>query len=236
MTGSPEDDFRRLNAAATGNLAAAAQRSGVRRFVYLSSLRAQADASSRDILTEDQQPNPTDAYGRSKFAAEQELSKVDLDWVALRLALVFGPGVKGNMGRLIELARSPYPIPFGALRARRSLLSLENLTAAVETVMISPQTLRRPLLVADPDALTIPQMITAIRAGLGRRPALLRVPAPVLQAAFRLAGQAELYRRLAEPLIGSPSRLLELGWVPRIATSDGLAEITRFQTRRNSNH
>src|SRR4051812_35850484 len=119
MTGSPGDDFRQLNTAATGNLAAAAQRAGVRRFIYLSSLRAQADVSSRDVQTEDQHPAPTDEYGRSKFAAEQELSKLDLDWVALRLALVFGPGVKGNMGRLIGLARSSYPLPFGALRARR---------------------------------------------------------------------------------------------------------------------
>ena len=190
MTGSPDDDFRRMNTAATSNLAAAAQRAGVRRFVYLSSLRAQADVSSRDVLTEDLRPTPTDAYGESKLAAEQELSKLDLDWVALRLALVFGPGVKGNMERLIGLARSSCPIPFGALGARRSLLSLENLVTAVETAITVPQMLRCPLIVADPDALSIPQMITAMRAGLGRPPGLVYVPAPVLEAGFRLAGRS----------------------------------------------
>jgi UDP-glucose 4-epimerase len=231
MTGSPNDDFRQLNTAATGNLAAAAQRAGVRRFVYLSSLRAQADASSPDVLTEDQHPAPTDAYGQSKLAAEQELSRLDLDWVALRLALVFGPGAKGNMGRLIGLARSSYPLPFGALRARRSLLSLENLATAVETVVDLPQSLRCPLIVADPDAMNVPQMITAIREGLGRRPGLVYVPAPVLETAFRLAGRPELYRRLAEPLVGDPTRLLGLGWVPSVPTSVGLAKVARYEER-----
>ena len=147
MTGSPDEDFRRLNTAATGNLAQAAQHAGVRRFIYLSSLRAQADVSARDVLTEDLPPHPTDAYGRSKLAAEQELARRDLDWVALRLALVFGPGVRGNMANLIGLARSPYPLPFGALRAQRSLLSLDNLVSAVEAVIATAQPLRRPIIV-----------------------------------------------------------------------------------------
>jgi len=231
MTGSPDEDFRRLNTAATGNLAQAAQHAGVRRFIYLSSLRAQADVSARDVLTEDLPPVPTDAYGRSKLEAEQELSRHDLDWVALRLALVFGPGVKGNVARLVEVARSPYWLPFGALRAKRSLLALDNLVTAVETVMAAPQVLRRPLIVADPEPLSIAQMITAMRAGLGRRRGLVPVPSTILHAGFRLVGRGELYRRLAEPLVGDPARLRELGWVPRVTTSDALAVLAR-----NPNH
>ena len=227
MTGSPDEDFRRLNAAATGNLAQAAQHAGVRRFIYLSSLRAQADVSARDVLTEDLPPNPTDAYGRSKLAAEQELSRHDLDWVALRLALVVGPGVKGNVARLVDLARSPWPLPFGALRAKRSLLALDNLVAAVETVIAAPQPLRRALIVADPDPLSLAQMIRAMRAGIGRKPGLVPVPAALLHAALRLAGRGELYRRLAEPLIGNPARLMQLGWVPCVATSDALVVLAR---------
>jgi UDP-glucose 4-epimerase len=231
MTGSPDDDFRRLNVAATANLASAAQRAGVRRFMYLSSLRAQSDVSSSDVLTEDHHPAPTDAYGQSKLAAEQELSKLDLDWVALRLALVIGPGARGNIGRLIGLARSSYPLPLGALRARRSLLSLENLVAAVETVIATPQSLRGPLIVADPDPLNVPEMITAMRAGLGRPPGLLYVPVPLLRAGFQLAGWSELFRRLAEPLVGDPARLLKLGWVPAIPTSLALANVAQERAR-----
>lgn len=234
MTGSPDEDFRRLNTAATGNLAQAAQRAGVRRFIFLSSLRAQADVSARDVLTEDLPPVPTDAYGRSKLAAEQELSRHDLDWVALRLALVFGPGVKGNVARLVDVARSPYWLPFGALRAKRSLLSLDNLVTAVETVMATPQLLRRPLIVADPEPLSIAQMITAMRAGLGRRRGLIPVPSTILHAGFRLMGRGELYRRLAEPLVGDAARLRALGWVPRVTTSDALAVLARSPNHQSA--
>ena len=236
MTGAPDEDFRRLNTSATGSLAQAAQRAGVRRFVFMSSLRAQADVSTDHILTEDLVPQPTDAYGRSKLAAELEVSRLDLDWVALRLALVFGPGVRGNMASLIRLAQSPFPLPFGALRARRSLLSLDNLVAAVEAVAASAQPLRRPLIVADPDPLDIPGMITAMRAGLGRRPGLIPVPSPILEQGFRLAGRSELYRRLARPLAANPARLLQLGWVPRVATFDALGAVARSQERSGPNH
>src|SRR6202030_1236104 len=130
-SGRPEGDYRALNVEATIGLARAAQRAGVRRFVFLSTIRAQAGASDPRVLTEDLEPQPTDAFGRSKLAAEQGLADVGLDWVALRLALAYGPGVTGNMARLIGLARSRLPLPLGALTARRSLLSLDNLAAAV---------------------------------------------------------------------------------------------------------
>ena len=159
------------------------------------------------------------------------MARRDLDWVALRLALVFGPGVRGNMANLIDLARSPYPLPFGLLRAQRSLLALDNLVKALEAVIATAQPLRRPLIVADPDPLSIAQMITAMRAGLGRRPGLVAVPVAILQAGLRVAGRGELGRRLTEPLVGDPARLLQLGWVPRVATSDALSALAR-----DSNH
>ena len=99
-------------------MARAAQRAGVRRFVFLSSIRAQSGPSAQDVLTEALEPRPTDAYGRSKLAAEQELAQLELDWAALRLTLVYGPGVKGNMAELVRFACSPYPLPLAALRAR----------------------------------------------------------------------------------------------------------------------
>ena len=227
MTGAPDEDFRKLDAKATAALALAAQRAGVRRFVFMSSLRAEADVSAAETLNENSEPKPTDAYGQSKLAAERELAKLDLDWVALRLALVVGPGVKGNMARLIRLARSPYPLPFGALRAKRSLLSIANLSAAVECVMTTRDPLRRPLIVADPDSLTVPEMVAAMRAGLGRAPGLIFVPESVLRFGFWLSGHTELYRRLAEPLVGDPTELLRIGWVPRLAISTALADTAK---------
>ena len=122
MSGVPEDDYRLLNTEATIRLAQAAQRAGARRFVFLSSIRAQCGPVADEVQTEAMEPQPVDAYGRSKLAAEQGLASLDLDWVALRPVLVYGPGVKGNMAELMRLARSRLPLPFGGLTARRSLL------------------------------------------------------------------------------------------------------------------
>ena len=227
MSGLPEDDYRMLNTQATIGLARAAQRAGAKRFVFLSSIRAQSGPTAEHVLTEDLAPNPTDAYGRSKLAAEQGLADLDLDWVALRLVLVYGAGVKGNMAQLLRLARSPYPLPLGGLSAQRSLLAIDNLVAAVDAVLAAPQPLRRPLIVADPAALTIPEMITAMRRGLGRRPGLIPVPPRLLETAARMAGRAEIYQRLAGSLVVEPSALVRLGWTPTIATPDGLSALAR---------
>ena len=227
MSGLPEDDYRLLNTQATIALARAAQRAGAKRFVFLSSIRAQSGPAAEGILTEDLAPRPTDAYGRSKLAAEQGLSELDLDWVALRLVLVYGAGVKGNMAELVRFARARYPLPLRLLTARRSLLALDNRVTAVDAALAAPQPLRRPLIVADPQALTIPEMIAAMRAGLGRRPGLIPLPPSLLEAALRAAGRAEIYERLAGSLVADPSALRRLGWSPTVATPDGLAALAR---------
>jgi UDP-glucose 4-epimerase len=227
MSGLPEDDYRLLNTEATIALARAAQRAGAKRFVFLSSIRAQSGATAPGVLTEELAPQPTDAYGRSKLAAEQGLAELGLDWVALRLVLVHGPGVKGNMAELLRFARSPYPLPLGALKGRRSLVSLDSLAAAVDTALAAPGELRRPLIVADPEALTIPEMIAAVRRGLGRRPGLIPVPAALLETALRAMGRMEIYQRLAGSLVADPSALRRLGWTPPVATADALAALAR---------
>jgi UDP-glucose 4-epimerase len=227
MSGLPEDDYRVLNTEATIALARAAQRAGVKRFIFLSSIRAQSGPSAEHVLTEDLAPQPTEAYGRSKLAAEQGLAELDLDWVALRLVLVYGAGVKGNMAELVRFARAPYPLPLGGLRGRRSLLALDNLVAAIDTVLAAPGRLRRPFLVADPAALTIPEMITALRRGLNRSPGLIPVPPSLLEMALRAAGRTEIYQRLAGSLVADPAALLRLGWTPPVTTAEALAALAR---------
>jgi len=227
MSGLPEDDYRVLNTEATIALARAAQRAGVKRFIFLSSIRAQSGPTAEHVLTEDLAPQPTEAYGRSKLAAEQGLTELDLDWVALRLVLVYGAGVKGNMAELVRFARAPYPLPLGALRGRRSLLALDNLVAAIDTVLAAPGRLRRPFLVADPAALTIPEMITALRRGLNRSPGLIPVPPSLLEMGLRAAGRTEIYDRLAGSLVADPAALLRLGWTPPVTTAEALAALAR---------
>ena len=227
MSGIPEDDYRVVNTEATIGLARAARRAGAKRFIFLSTIRAQCGPATDTVMTEAVEPAPTDAYGKSKLAAERGLAEVDIDWVALRATLVYGPGVKGNMAQLMRLARSPVPLPLGNLRARRSLLAVENLTAAIETVLATPQTLRRAFVAADPQALTVAEMIAAMRRGLGRRPNVFPLPATLFDLMARAVGREEIYRRLSGSLVADPAALIRLGWVPPLATPDGLARLVR---------
>jgi UDP-glucose 4-epimerase len=225
MSGVPEDDYRVLNTEATIGLARAARRAGAKRFVFPSSIRAQCGPTADTVLTEAVEPGPTDAYGRSKLAAERGLAELDLDWVSLRAVLVYGLGVKGNMAQLMRLARSPFPLPLASLRARHSLLALENLSAAIEAVLAAPGTLRRVVIAADPQALTVAEMIAAMRSGLGRQPNVFPLPTALIGLLLRAAGREEIYQRLSGSLVADPSALISLGWAPPLATPVGLAKL-----------
>lgn len=227
MSGAPGDDYRVLNTEATINLARSAHRAGVRRFVFLSSIRAQTGPAAGGVLTEADAAKPTNAYGASKLAAEEGLAQLDVDWVALRPVLVYGPGMKGNMAEMLRLALSPYPLPLGGLRAKRSLLSLDNLVAAVDAVLAASEPLRRPFVLADREALTVGEMVTAMRRGLGRGPGIFPVPTAVLRAFCQATGRMAIFTRLASPLVVDPAALVRLGWSPTVATPEGLERLAR---------
>jgi UDP-glucose 4-epimerase len=135
--------------------------------------------------------------------------------------------VQGNVAKLIKLARSPYPLPLAGLDAKHSLLGLDNLVEAVDKVLAAPISLKRPLIVADPEPLTIGAIVAALRQGLGRRARLFYVPKPMLAAALRAAGQTESYKPLFGSLVADPSALARLHWTPRVATQHGLASLVR---------
>ena len=225
MSGVPEDDYRIVNTEATIGLARSALRAGAKRFVFLSSIRAQCGPTANSALTEAAEPMPTDAYGKSKLAAERGLADLDLDWVSLRATLVYGFGVKGNMAQLMRLARSPFPLPFGSLHARRSLLAVENLLAAIEALLAAPGTLRRPFIAADPQALTVAEMIAAMRQGLGRRPNVIPLPVTLLEFLLRTAHREDIYERLSRSLVADPSALMSTGWAPPLSTATGIARL-----------
>jgi UDP-glucose 4-epimerase len=234
MSGIPEDDYRVLNTEATIGLARAARRAGAKRFVFLSSIRAQCGPTAEMVLTEAVEPRPTDAYGMSKLSAERGLADLDLDWVALRAVLVYGRGVKGNMAQLMRLARSPIPLPVASLKARRSLLALENLSTAIEAVLAVPGPLRRVLIVADPQPLTVAEMIAAMRGGLGRRANVFPLPPRLLEILLRAAGQGEIYCRISDSLVADPSVLIGLGWAPPVTTPVGLSKLMQLDAGRNN--
>ncbi|WP_128294093.1 NAD-dependent epimerase/dehydratase family protein [Afifella aestuarii] len=236
-SGLPEVDYRTINTDATLRLAEAGARAGAKRFVFLSSVRAQSGPSAEGVLDESRPPEPTDAYGRSKLAAEEGLAGLGIDCVSLRPVLVYGPGVKGNMAALLRLASSPYPLPFAGLKARRSLLAVENLAEAVRWSLSHPMRLSGAYLVADDTPLTLPEMLRAMRFGLGRPPRLWRVPEFLFGAGARLAGRTEILERLAGNLVVDCRALKRLGWRPRVASVEGLASLARSsgETDRTDN-
>jgi UDP-glucose 4-epimerase len=129
------------------------------------------------------------------------------------------------MAALIKLAQLRLPLPLGGLGGRRSLLSVDNLVEAIDVVLRAPAPLKRPLIVADPEPLTLPEMIAALRTGLGRKPGLVPVPGWLLGQAFRLLGRGEMYDRLAGSLVADAASLEALGWRPPVPTVAGLAAL-----------
>ena len=222
-----EATYMQVNGYAVEALARAAHHAGVRRVILMSSVRAQSGPNAAEVLTEDRPAMPTDAYGRSKLRGEigigGALGAGATDYVILRPVLVYGPGVGGNMGALARLARTPLPLPLGALTGQRSLLSIDTLCDICRHVIDAPLASRATLLVADPGpALTVRQMMLALRAGLGRGPGMVPVPARVLRIPARLAGKLEAIDRLAGPLMVDTGRLLATGWTPAAGSTTQL--------------
>jgi nucleoside-diphosphate-sugar epimerase len=222
-SGIAEDLYDRVNRAATAALATAAARDRIERLIFVSSIRAQSGPACDHPLTEADAPHPVDAYGRSKLAAENAIRAAQLPFTILRPALIYGPGVKGNLADLIRIARSPWPLPLGALRNRRSLLARGNLVAAIHLALVAPAMVNETYVVADPEPLTVAEIVAALRAGLGRGPRLVPMPPSLLALALRATGRAQLWDRIGGDCIIDPTKLLTAGWRPTTDTRAGLA-------------
>jgi UDP-glucose 4-epimerase len=219
--------YDRVNHAATAELAAACATSGVRRLVFLSSVRAQSGPAAAHVLKETDPPRPSEAYGRSKLEAERAVRAAAVPSTILRPALVYGPGVKGNLALLKRIAASPWPLPFARFDSRRSLLGLDNLVAAILHVLAAEATSGETYLVADPGAVTLAEILSALRQGAGRPPRLFPLPPSVFEAPLKLAGRADVWERLGGALIVDPGKLIAAGWRPDPDTLGGLERLAR---------
>jgi UDP-glucose 4-epimerase len=141
--------------------------------------------------------------------------------------LIYGPGVKGNFARLMELARKPWPLPLGLCRNRRSLLARRNLIDAVHFAVVSPAAKGETYVVAEPAPLTLAEIVAALRAGEGRRPGLLPVPPGLMALAAGALGRAEEWQRLGGTQIADPAKLIKAGWKPALDTRASLAALVR---------
>lgn len=177
-----EETCRREIVEATEALAKQAEAAGVRRFVFLSSVKAAADRSGP--FRETDAPQPETDYGRAKLEAERRLAaRAKLAPVSLRPPLVFAPNAKANFARLLRLAASPLPLPLGGIDNRRSLISLTSLIDAIRAVLRAEEG-AGAYFVADTPAISTPALVTELRAGMGKRTNFFPAPTPLLPRAL----------------------------------------------------
>jgi UDP-glucose 4-epimerase len=226
VEGAAAARYDHVNHLATVALARAALTAGVGRFVFMSSIRAQTGPASELVLTEVIEPRPTDAYGRSKLAAETALLRSGLPVIILRPVPVYGPGMKGNLRALMRLAALPIPLPFGAFVNRRSLLSLHNLAAAIAHGLRESGG-SETYMVADPHPVTLADIVTAMRRGMSRGPGLIAMPPGLIRLGLMALGRLQDWERLNATLIADPSKLIAAGWRPEADTMGALAATAR---------
>jgi nucleoside-diphosphate-sugar epimerase len=231
----PLAEYRRVNVEVTRNLAQAAIDCGVRRMVFLSSIKVNGEATAGAAYSEQDAPQPQDAYGRSKWEAEQALAGIaaasKLETVILRPPLVYGPGVKGNFLRLMRTIARGLPLPLGAIDNKRSLIYLGNLVDAIVLGVSHPAAAGNTYLLAD-DAVSTPELVRRMAAALGKPARLVTIPRGLLKLAGAVAGKTDAVARLTGSLeINSSKIRRELGWQPRCAMPQGLRETAEWYYR-----
>lgn len=209
-----DDLYHQVNCVLTQKLAAAADRMITGKFIFMSSIRAQCGPVHDSVARETDEPRPTDAYGRSKLDAERAIASVmkNTPYTILRPVVVYGDAVKGNWKTLIKVARLPVPLPLRSLSGRRSLLYLDALCRAVHHCLTEASTDNQTFIVADKAPLTIGDIVTAVRQGLGRTPALFSVPERMVQHVMGVAGQSSRWATLTGAMVASSQALQETGW------------------------
>ena len=231
--------YLRVNAAGTERLARSAAAHGVRRLVFLSSVKVNGERTGDRPFSEDDPPRPEDAYGVSKREAEQALARVasetGLETVVLRPPLVYGPGVKANFLRLMRLVARGVPLPLGAVVNRRSLIYAGNLVHAIVTALNAPAAAGRTYLVSDGEDVSTPELVRRLAQALGVKPRLLPVPPMVLGLAAALAGKRGELARLTGSLQVDSSRIRsELAWRPPFTLAQGLDQTARWYHSRSA--
>lgn len=221
--------YEAVNVAITSRLAEAASRSGVRRFVFVSSIKVNGESTrGRAPFTADDTPDPKDAYGESKRDAEEVLRGISrssgMEFVVVRPPLVYGPGVRANFESLVKAVAAQRVLPLASVRNSRSFVSLQSLTDLLATVLVDPRAANRTFLVSDDRDLSTPDLVRSIAAALGVAPRLVPCPVGVLRALSMSMGQVGAFERLCGTLrIDISATKSTLGWRPVMTVEQALA-------------
>lgn len=231
----PEAQYHLINVALTERLAEVAAEAGVKRFVFISSIKVNGERTLSEPFTENDLPAPEDHYGRSKWAAEQALMAISkrtgMDIVILRPPLIYGPGVKGNFVSLIKLVDKGIPLPFRATKNQRSLLALDNLVSAVLLTATHSDATNQTFLVADDEVVSTADLLKAIAVAQGKESRQFYIPVSWMKLAASIIGKASVADRLFGSLrVDSTKIRKKLGWRPVISMQQQLKKMQPNQS------
>ena len=224
----PLAEYRRVNVEGTLNLARQAADAGVRRFIFISSVKVNGEQTppGKPFGAEDR-PVPEDAYGISKWEAEQGLQQLaaetGMELVVIRPPLVYGPGVKGNFAAMIRLVEKGIPLPLGAIHNQRTLVALDNLVDLIIRCIDHPAAANQVFLAGDGEDLSTTELLRRLGKAMGRPVRLLPVPESLLVLGATLLGKQAVARRLLGSLQVDISKARDLlGWEPPLSVDEGL--------------
>jgi UDP-glucose 4-epimerase len=227
-----EAQYRAVNLAGTLRLAEEAIRAGVRHLVFMSSVKVNGEATHGRPFTFEDSPAPADAYGRSKWAAEQGLARLvqtegagHFRATIFRPPLVYGPGVGGNFAQMLRAVAKGWPLPLAAIDNRRSLIFVENLADAVAAALREQGGATETFLLSDGEDISTPELIRRLARAMGVPAKLWPMPPRLLLALGRIAGRGPAVHRLTESLqVRGTAFRQRFGWTPPFALDQGLAQ------------
>jgi len=225
----PLVEYRKVNVEGTRCLGIAAAKAGIKRFVYISSIKVNGEGRA-SAYTEDDDEAPEDPYGLSKWEAEQELHKIadksSIEVVIIRPPLVYGPGVKANFLRLLKIVKCGIPLPLASIKNQRSFIYLENMVDAIITCINRSKAAGHTFLVSDGKNISTPELIKQIAMAMGKPALLFSIPPFLIQLAGKFTGKSSAIDRLLDSFTIDSSRIRkELEWNPPYTMKEGI-EVT----------
>ena len=224
----PLSEYRKINVAGTLNLAKQAAQSGVKRFIFISSIKVNGEETQVGTpFTPEDIPAPSDPYGVSKMEAEQQLmslgKEIGMEIVVIRPVLVYGPGVKANFRSMMSWLNKGWPLPLGAIRNQRSFVALENLIDLIITCIEHPGAANQVFLASDGYDMSTTQLLKQLGEALGRPARLIPVPVSILVRAASLLGRRSAAQRLCGSLQVDIRKSRDLlGWSPPSTVENAL--------------
>jgi nucleoside-diphosphate-sugar epimerase len=219
--------FRRVNSEGTKALAIQAAAAGVKRFVFISTVKVTGETSPDTGFTERDVARPEDHYSTSKWEAEQALAGIakttEMEVVILRPPLVYGPGVKGNFNALFRAVHAGIILPFGTIHNKRSFLFVGNLADAIVSVATHPDAGNQTFFVSDAENISTPELIQKISAALGKKARVINFPLSLMKVCGLLIGKSSVIKRLISSLTVDINHIrTRLGWQPPFSMEEGL--------------